>query len=244
MLSGVQYYTGQFFEIEKITKAGKEAGCIVGWDLAHAVGNLPLKLHDWNVDFACWCSYKYLNSGAGGIAGLFIHEKYKNDTSRPRLAGWWGNDKENRFEMLPEFRPSEGASGYQLSNPSIFSTISLFGSLEIFESAGGIHSLREKSILLTGYLEKLLLNELKEEFEKDIIRILTPTEKDQRGCQLSLEFPDKMMEIFEGLHSRGVIVDERKPTVIRVAPTPLYNSFEDVYNFVFYLSQVMAIVYK
>ncbi|CAO3607697.1 unnamed protein product [Mucor hiemalis] len=243
MLSGIQYYTGQFFEIEKITKAGKEAGCIVGWDLAHAVGNVPLKLHDWNVDFACWCSYKYLNSGAGGIAGLFIHEKYKNDTTRPRLAGWWGNDKENRFEMLPEFRPSEGASGYQLSNPSIFTTISLLGSLQIYESAGGVQSLREKSLLLTGYLEKLLKAELKEDFNKDKIRILTPSDPQQRGCQLSLEFPDKMMIVFEELHSRGVIVDERKPTVIRVAPTPLYNSFADVFNFVKQLKHVMKIVY-
>lgn len=243
MLSGVQYYTGQFFEIEKITRAGKEAGCIVGWDLAHAVGNVPLLLHDWNVDFACWCSYKYLNSGAGGIAGLFIHEKYKDDTSRPRLAGWWGNDKENRFEMLPEFQPSQGASGYQLSNPSIFTTISLLGSLELFESAT-IQELRLKSISLTGYLEKLIKSQLEDEFDKDSIRILTPNDPQQRGCQLSLEFPEKMMQVFDQLHSRGIIVDERKPTVIRVAPTPLYNTYKDVYNFVIQLKQVMNLVYK
>ncbi|GAA5813658.1 hypothetical protein MFLAVUS_007143 [Mucor flavus] len=243
MLSGVQYYTGQLFEIEKITKAGHDAGCIVGWDLAHAVGNVRLHLHDWQVDFACWCSYKYLNSGAGGIAGLFIHEKYKNDQSRPRLAGWWGNDKENRFEMEPQFRPSEGASGYQLSNPSIFTTISLLGSLQVFEAAG-IDNLRQKSIMLTGYLEKLLETELKQEFESDMIRILTPSDPQQRGCQLSLEFPENMMQVFSQLQARGVIVDERKPTVIRVSPTPLYNSFKDVYNFVMQLKQVMNIVYK
>ncbi|KAG2204660.1 hypothetical protein INT47_011955 [Mucor saturninus] len=243
MLSGVQYYTGQFFEIEKITKAGKDAGCIVGWDLAHAVGNVPLSLHDWDVDFACWCSYKYLNSGAGGIAGLFIHEKYKDDTTRPRLAGWWGNQKENRFDMLPEFQPSEGASGYQLSNPSIFTTISLLGSLQIFESAT-LKELRLKSISLTGYLEKLIQSQLQDEFDKDLIRILTPKDPQQRGCQLSLEFPLKMMQVFDGLHSRGVIVDERKPTVIRVAPTPLYNTYKDVYNFVIQLKEVMNLVYK
>ncbi|KAI8069753.1 kynureninase [Gilbertella persicaria] len=243
MLAGIQYYTGQFFEIEKITKAGHDAGCIVGWDLAHAVGNVPLQLHDWNVDFACWCSYKYLNSGAGGIAGLFIHEKYKSDVSRPRLAGWWGHQKENRFEMLPEFVPSEGASGYQVSNPSIFTTVSLLGSLQIFEAAGGIQALRQKSLLLTGYLEKLLLNELQTEFENDTIRILTPSDPTQRGCQLSLEFPECMMDVFDALHERGVIVDERKPTVIRVAPTPLYNTFKDVYCFVMQLKEAMKQVY-
>ncbi|KAI8359971.1 kynureninase [Blakeslea trispora] len=243
MLSGIQYYTGQFFEIEKITKAGHDAGCIVGWDLAHAVGNVPLQLHDWNVDFACWCSYKYLNSGAGGIAGLFVHEKYKNDTSRPRLAGWWGYQKETRFEMLPEFIPSEGASGYQVSNPSIFTTVSLLGSLEVFEAAGGVDALRQKSCLLTGYLEQLLLSELSTEFKNDTIRILTPSDLHQRGCQLSLEFPEHMMDVFDGLHDRGVIVDERKPTVIRVAPTPLYNTFKDVHCFVMQLKEVMHEVF-
>ncbi|KAI8375031.1 kynureninase [Choanephora cucurbitarum] len=243
MLSGIQYYTGQFFEIEKITKAGHEAGCIVGWDLAHAVGNVPLKLHDWDVDFACWCSYKYLNSGAGGIAGLFIHEKYKNDISRPRLAGWWGYQKETRFEMLPEFVPSEGASGYQVSNPSILTTVALLGSLEVFEAAGGVSALRQKSCLLTGYLEQLLLSELSTEFENETIRILTPSDPNQRGCQLSLEFPEHMMDVFDGLHDRGVIVDERKPTVIRVAPTPLYNTFRDVHRFVMQLKKVMQQVY-
>ncbi|CAO3593614.1 unnamed protein product [Absidia cylindrospora] len=243
MLSGVQYYTGQFFDIPTITKFGQEKGCVVGWDLAHAVGNVPLQLHDWQVDFACWCSYKYLNSGAGGIAGLFIHEKYAKDTSRPRLAGWWGNDKENRFEMSPVFRPSEGASGYQQSNPNVLATISLMSSLQIYEQAGGINALRQKSIKLTGYLEALLHATLKDHFDADRIRILTPADPQQRGCQLSLEFPHGMMDVFDGLHAYGVICDERKPTVIRLAPVPLYNSFGDVYRAVMCLVKVMDQVY-
>lgn len=161
-----------------------------------------------------------------------------------RLAGWWGNQKENRFDMLPEFQPSPGASGYQLSNPSILTTTSLLGSLQTFESAGGIDRLRQKSVLLTGYLEQLLETELDHYFAKDVVRILTPSDPAQRGCQLSLEFPDKMMEVFDGLHRRGVIVDERKPTVIRVAPTPLYNNFEDVYAFVMHLKDSMKQVYE
>lgn len=160
-----------------------------------------------------------------------------------RLAGWWGNQKENRFEMRPEFQPSEGASGYQLSNPSIFTTISLLGSLDIFEKAGGIQALRQTSFKLTGYLEKLLLKELEQEFSQDLIRILTPNDPQQRGCQLSLEFPNKMMEVFDNLHTRGVIVDDRKPTVIRVAPAPLYNTFRDCFDFVHHLKAAMKDVY-
>jgi kynureninase len=200
-------------------------------------------LHDWNVDFACWCSYKYLNSGAGGIAGIFVHEKHHEDKRRPRLAGWWGNRKENRFDMIPEFQPSEGASGYQTSNPSFLTTVSLLGSLEVFESAGGVDVLREKSVLLTGYLEKLLLTQLHDQFEAGLIYIITPSEINERGCQLSLEFPNKMMEVFNALGARGVIVDDRKPTVIRVAPTPLYNTFKDCYTFVQVLEQVMNNIY-
>ncbi|KAI9243422.1 kynureninase [Sporodiniella umbellata] len=239
LLPGIQYYTGQFFEIERITKAGHEAGCVVGWDLAHAVGNVPLKLNEWGVDFAVWCSYKYLNSGAGGIAGFYVHEKYNNSYDRPRLAGWWGNQKEKKFEMLPVFEPAEGASGYQLSNPSIFTTVSLLASLQIFEKAGGMEKLRKKSCLITGYLEKLLLEDLKEEINEGLVGILTPTNPEHRGCQLSLQFPEKMMDIFNFLNSRGIIVDERKPTVIRVAPTPLYNSFKDVHRLVAELKEAI-----
>ncbi|KAL0073632.1 kynureninase [Phycomyces blakesleeanus] len=242
LLSGVQYYTGQLFEIEKITKAGHEEGCMVGWDLAHAVGNVPLQLHDWQVDFACWCSYKYLNSGPGGIGGLFVHEKYANDTSRPRLAGWWGNDKENRFEMKPEFSPSKGAAGYQVSNPGVLVTSALAGSLEIFDQAG-FTNLRNKSVRLTSFLETLLVTILATHLRAGHFKILTPTDVSQRGCQLSLDFPERMIEVFEELQKRGIICDERKPTVIRIAPTPLYNSFEDVHRVVYSLGLILDRIY-
>ncbi|KAI9006677.1 kynureninase [Phycomyces nitens] len=242
LLSGVQYYSGQLFEIEKITKAGHKQGCLVGWDLAHAIGNVPLQLHDWQVDFACWCSYKYLNSGPGGIGGLFIHEKYANDTTRPRLAGWWGNEKKNRFEMKPEFSPSQGASGYQLSNPSVLATSALVGSLEIFDEAG-FKNLREKSVRLTLYLETLLKTALERHYQNKRFRILTPANPDERGCQISLDFPERMIEIFEELQKRGVICDERKPTVIRIAPVPLFNSFEDVWRAVSSLGDILDKIY-
>ncbi|KAI7869570.1 kynureninase [Spinellus fusiger] len=242
VLSGVQYYTGQLFEIEKITAAAHKEGCIIGWDLAHAVGNAPLRLHDWDVDFACWCSYKYLNSGPGGIAGLFVHEKYANDTSLPRLAGWWGNNKTERFEMKPEFNPSEGAAGYQLSNPSVMAMACLIGSLELFDEAG-FDLLRSKSVRLTGYLEALLLEVLSRHFTADRFRILTPPQHEQRGCQLSIEFSERMMDVFKGLKERGVICDERKPTVIRIAPTPFYNSFTDVYKAVYHLKDILDAMY-
>ncbi|KAI9488503.1 kynureninase [Zychaea mexicana] len=243
LLSGVQYYTGQFFEMEKITKAGHDQGCVVGWDLAHAVGNVPLKLHDWQVDFACWCTYKYLNSGPGNIAGVFVHENHFNDKKRPRLAGWWGNDKTNRFDMAPLFRPSEGASGYQISNPSVINVASLMGSLELFESAT-MPKLREKSLRLTAYLEYLLITKLqKKHMEAGHFEILTPSNPEERGCQLSLDFPEKMLTIFDALQSRGVVCDERKPTVIRIAPTPLYNTYTDVYYCVSYLEEILDQVF-
>ncbi|CDH59662.1 kynureninase [Lichtheimia corymbifera JMRC:FSU:9682] len=237
MLSGIQYYTGQLFEIEKITRVGHEEGCVVGWDLAHAVGNAPLQLHDWDVDFACWCSYKYLNSGAGGIAGLFVHEKYAND-DRPRLAGWWGNDKATRFEMKPEFKPSPGASGYQMSNPSILATASLLGSLQVFDAAG-FSALRSKSVSLTGYLERLLDTVLEAHQKAGHFSILTPRDPEHRGCQLSLDFPQRMMDIFAQLEARGVICDERKPTVIRIAPVPLYNTYTDALRAVLSLKDIL-----
>jgi len=241
MLSGVQYYTGQWFDMEKITAFGHEQGCIVGWDLAHAAGNVPVKLHDWDVDFACWCSYKYLNASPGGIAGLFVHEKYANDTSRPRLQGWWGNEKETRFEMREEFKPTPGASGYQLSNPSVIATVCLLGSLQVFQEAG-FAAMREKSLKLTAYLEYLAGQVLAPHAAN--YKIITPKNANERGCQLSFTFEHgKMMEVFEGLQSHGVICDERKPTCIRLAPTPLYNSFTDVYQAVHTLKKVMDTVY-
>ncbi|KAG2223271.1 hypothetical protein INT45_006997 [Circinella minor] len=238
LLSGIQYYTGQFFDIEKITKAGHEQGCIVGWDLAHAVGNVPLKLHDWQVDFACWCTYKYVNSGPGNIGGLFVHEGHFQDNDRPRLAGWWGNDKKSRFEMAPVFRPSEGAAGYQMSNPSVINIASLLGSLELFQEAT-IPKLREKSVNLTGYLEYLLITKLEKHIQAGRFKILTPSNPKERGCQLSLDFPEQMITIFDALHARGVVCDERKPTVIRIAPTPLYNTYTDVYYCVSYLDEIL-----
>ncbi|CAO3664662.1 unnamed protein product [Umbelopsis ramanniana] len=240
MVSGVQYYTGQYFEIEKITAYGHEQGCVVGWDLAHAAGNVPVKLHDWNVDFAAWCSYKYLNSSPGGIAGLFVHEKHAND-QRPRLQGWWGNKKEDRFEMKEEFNPTPGASGYQLSNPSVITTICLLGSLQVFHEAG-FANLREKSVHLTAYLEALAIRVLAPHAAN--YNIITPKNPNHRGCQISFTFEQgKMMDVFGGLQSNGVICDERKPTCIRIAPTPLYNTYSDVYHAVHILKQVMDQVY-
>ncbi|KAG0306872.1 Kynureninase (L-kynurenine hydrolase) [Dissophora globulifera] len=205
--SGIQFYTGQYFEMEKITRAAQAKGCIVGWDLAHAAGNVPTQLHDWNVDFACWCSYKYLNSGPGGIAGIFVHERYATDFGRNRLAGWWGHDKVTRFDMVNEFKPIPGAAGFQHSNPSVLASTALLGSLSVFEKTS-MQEMRAKSYLLTGYLYHLLTTE----FTSDILEIITPTDPEQRGCQLSLVFKDgKMMEVFDELSARGVIGDERKP---------------------------------
>ncbi|KAF9105519.1 Kynureninase (L-kynurenine hydrolase) [Mortierella sp. AM989] len=238
--SGVQFYTGQYFEMEKITKAAQEKGCIVGWDLAHAAGNVPVQLHDWNVDFACWCSYKYLNSGPGGIASIFVHERHANDLDRNRLAGWWGHDKATRFDMVNVFKPMTGAAGFQHSNPSVLTTSALLGSLSVFEMTS-IQEMRAKSLLLTGYLYHLLTTEI----SKDVLEIITPTDPEQRGCQLSLVFKrGKMIDIFEGLAAKGIIGDERKPDVIRVAPTPLYSRFEDVRQFVVELKELIATIYN
>ncbi|KAF9425275.1 Kynureninase (L-kynurenine hydrolase) [Podila epigama] len=237
--SGIQFYTGQYFEMEKITKAAQAKGCIVGWDLAHAAGNVPVQLHDWNVDFACWCSYKYLNSGPGGIAGIFVHERHAKDFSRNRLAGWWGHDKVTRFDMVNVFKPMEGAAGFQHSNPSVLTTSALLGSLSVFEKTS-MSAMRQKSFLLTGYLYHLLTTEI----SSDALDILTPADPEQRGAQLSLVFAHgKMMEIFDGLASRGIIGDERKPDVIRIAPTPLYTRFEDVRLFVVELKALVAEFY-
>lgn len=219
MLGGVNYYTGQFFDIESITKKAHEVGALAGYDLAHAAGNIVLKLHDWNVDFACWCSYKYLNSGPGGVASIFVHEKHGNNPDLPRFAGWWGNEEKDRFLMKSEYVPAKGASGWQQSNAQIFSMAAHLASLEIFEQAG-IENLRIKSEQMTGYLENLL---------KEIpqIKIITPSNPKDRGCQLSLIALDKPKELFKSLQDKGIITDWREPDVIRVAPVPLYNKFED-----------------
>ena len=226
LLGGVNYYTGQKFDFETITKAGHRAGAVVGFDLAHAAGNVELKLHDWNADFAAWCSYKYLNSGPGGIGGVFVHERHSEKFDLPRLAGWWGHDKETRFLMDDEFIPIKGAEGWQLSNPPILLLASLRASLDIFEEAG-MKNLLEKSRKLTGYLE-FLLNEIHDER----VSVITPSDEDRRGCQLSIRVKDADKSLFKAISEQGVIADWREPDVIRVAPVPLYNSFRDVYGFI------------
>jgi kynureninase len=225
MIGGVNYYTGQFFDIKTITKAAHDAGAVAGWDLAHAAGNVHLQLHDWEVDFAAWCSYKYLNSGPGGISGIFVHEKHGNNPDLPRFAGWWGNDENTRFKIPKNFVPQQGAAGWQTSNAPILPMAAHKAALQLFEAAG-MGNLIQKSKLLTGYLE-FLLSQVPQ------IQVLTPSNPAERGCQLSLTTdPSKGRGLFEFLVSKHVIADWREPNVIRVAPVPLYNSFEDVWNFV------------
>jgi len=228
LLGGVNYYTGQFFDIPTITQAGQEVGATVGIDLAHAAGNVPLQLHDWNVDFAAWCTYKYLNSGPGGVGGAFVHERHCNNSDLPRLAGWWGNDEKTRFEMPESFEPQTGAAGWQISNAPVFPMAIHKASLEIFKEAG-MKNLREKSEKLTGYLE-FILNDISKK-SKHPFKIITPADKNQRGCQLSVLVGREGKHIYEGLKKAGVIVDWREPDVIRMAPVPLYNTFEEVFAF-------------
>lgn len=226
LLGGVNYYTGQRFDFEKITEAGQRAGAIVGFDLAHAAGNVELKLHDWNADFAAWCSYKYLNSGPGGIAGIFVHERHHENGELPRFAGWWGHEKETRFLMDDRFVPIKSAESWQLSNPPIFQLAALKASLDIFEEVG-MKKLVEKSKRLTGYLEFLL-----DRIESDRIEIITPKDENERGCQLSIRVKNADKNLFKQITEKGVIADWREPDVIRVAPVPLYNSFTDCRKFV------------
>ncbi len=227
IFGGVQYYTGQFFNIPKITDAAHKAGALAGFDLAHAIGNASLNLHKDNVDFAVWCSYKYLNSGPGAIAGAFVHERHGVNFSGPRFSGWWGHDEKARFQMKKGFQPMEGIDGWQLSNFPILPGAAHLASLEIFDEAG-IKNLRKKSELLTGYLE-FLLNGVNA--KQKLFTLLTPTNPKERGCQLSLFMLRDGKKIFQKLTKAGVIADWREPNVIRIAPTPLYNSFEDVFRF-------------
>lgn len=235
LIGGVQYFTGQFFELEKITAAGHKAGAKVGFDLAHAAGNLPLKLHDWQVDFAVWCSYKYLNGGPGNQAGAFVHERHGNDPEIPRFSGWWGHDEAERFLMKKGFVPMAGVDGWQLSNSNILAVAAANASLEIFAEVG-MQKLREKSIQLTGYAE-FLINELASEYPS--IQILTPANPEARGCQLSIQLSSGGKKIFDYLNDHGVIGDWREPNlekaeagVIRIAPVPLYNTYSDIFKFV------------
>ena len=242
LLPGIQYYTGQLLDIPTITAYAHKHEIFVIWDLAHAVGNVPLSLHDWDVDAAAWCSYKYLNGGPGCIGGMFVHTRNSQVTKAiteekaeegytNRFAGWWGNDKSTRFVMATKFHPVKGAAGFQLSNPSILDITSLCASLEVFELAGGVLALRQKSVRLTQYLEDLLKD--MSEQSKALFRIITPTDPTQRGAQLSLLLSDGLLDgVMKELEARAVIVDERKPNVIRVAPAPLYNTFGDCLDFV------------
>ena len=226
LLSGVQFFTGQWFDMERITKAAHEQGCTVGFDLAHAAGNVPMGLHDWGVDFAVWCSYKYLNAGPGAVAGCYVHDRHGRDPRVKRLAGWWGNEPATRFDMDKniDFVPRLGADGWQLSNPPIFAMAPLRASLEMFDSVG-INAVREKSVRLTAYLEWALRQVFDDRFS-----IITPEDPAARGCQLSIRMTQGAEDLSRALTARGVVVDHRKPDVIRLAPTPFYNTFHDVWR--------------
>ena len=233
-MGGVNFFTGQLFDIEKVTAAAQKRGCVVGFDLAHAAGNVPLSLHDWNVDFAVWCSYKYLNAGPGAVAGAFVHERHATNHELPRLAGWFGNDPNTRFRLHlePEFVPVPSADGWQISNPPIFSMAPLRASLAIFDEAGGMEPLRAKSIKLTGYLEFLIEQiGLQSKFS-----LITPPDPNARGAQFSIQVHEHPKQLHEELEAAGVKCDFREPNVIRAAPTPLYNTFHEVWRF----AQILA----
>ena len=230
MIGGVNYYTGQLFDMKSITNAGHSVGAKVGFDLAHAAGNVELSLNAWGVDFAAWCGYKYLNSSPGGVAGMFVHEKHANNSNLPRFAGWWGHNKDTRFEMKPGFSPIPGAEGWQLSNAPVLGMAVQLASLEIFKKAG-MGRISEKRDLLTAYLEYIILDVSERNKTTCSFEIITPSEPAKRGSQLSMLVHGKGKELFENLSKNGVVADWREPNVIRVAPAPLYTSFEDCYWF-------------
>lgn len=229
LFGGVNYYSGQVFDMPAITKAAQDAGAYCGFDLAHAAGNVHLNLHDWNVDFACWCSYKYMNSGPGGVAGVFINERHITNVSLPRLAGWWGHDKESRFKMEKEFIPIPTAEGWQLSNTNIISMAVHKASLDVFEEAG-MERIIQKSKALTGYLF-FILDEINKLSAERFIDIITPRNENEHGCQVSMLMLKNGKKVFEELKKQSVIADWREPNVIRIAPVPLYNSFVDIFRF-------------
>jgi kynureninase len=233
MLSGVQYYTGQWFDMQAIAAESRKYGIVVGFDLAHAAGNVPMQLHDWEVDFACWCTYKYLNSGPGGTSGVFIHERHVQDTSLPRFAGWWGHSEEERFKMQKGFKAIPTAEGWQLSNAQILPMAAHLAALKWFDELG-MEALRAKSMALTGFAVEVLQRVNAWAVAQGMgepIRLITPLDPAQRGAQLSLLVPDIGRRVFEKLSAEGVVADWREPDVIRVAPVPLYNTFEEVYRF-------------
>ncbi len=231
MLGGVNYYTGQAFDMERITAAARAQGCVVGFDLAHAAGNLVLRLHEWDVDFAVWCGYKYLNSGPGGVSGVFVHQRHAFDPSLPRFAGWWGVEPATRFAMNSEFMPQQGAAGWQLSNAQILPMAAHKAALDLIVEAG-MDALRAKSLLLTGYLEFLI-----DAIEGKRYAIITPRDPAQRGCQLSIRIRGDARKLSEELKWVGVIADYRAPDVIRLAPVPMYNTFDDVYRVAHFLAR-------
>jgi len=236
MLPGVQYLNGQRFDLQAIAQQARRAGCRVGFDLAHAIGNVPLELHDSGADFAVWCHYKYLNAGPGAIAGCFVHERHARDSDLVRLAGWWGHDKSSRFQMPHDFRPLPGAEGWQISNLPILAAAPLLASLPLFDAAG-LPALRAKSLRLTGYLESLLRAQV-----ADAVTILTPSDPEARGCQLSLRLrrsPAEAHKVFDALAAAGFTGDWREPDVIRVAPVPLYNTFVEVWEFAATLGRLL-----
>jgi len=229
LIGGVNYYTGQVFDMKTITEAGHKYGAYVGWDLAHAAGNIKLQLNDWKVDFAAWCSYKYMNSGPGNASGCFVHEMHHNDSDLPRFAGWWGHNKERRFKMEPKFDPVRGAEGWQISNLPILSLAPYLASVEMFAEVG-MDKLIAKRDVLTSYLE-FILHEIDKELESAEFEIITPSNPDERACQLSVYLHGQGRELFDRLMKNGVITDWREPNVIRLAPAPFYCSFEDMYEF-------------
>lgn len=238
MMGGVNYYTGQLFDMKTIAQAGHAAGAFVGFDLAHAAGNVALQLHDWDVDFAAWCSYKYLNSGPGSVAGIFVHERHHHDLSIPRFEGWWGSKSDTRFRMERTIDPFASAEAWQLSNAPVFSMAVHRASLQIFAEAG-MEALVSKSRKLTGFLLHLIRG-MNQRAGQPLISVITPEDPTQRGCQLSLVAEGRGREVFAALTRQGVVADWREPNVIRIAPVPLYNSFQDVYEFVAILEQILT----
>ena len=237
LIGGVNYYTGQVFDMKTITEAGHKQGAYVGWDLAHAAGNIELHLNEWNVDFAAWCSYKYMNSGPGNASGCFVHEMHHNDADLPRFAGWWGHNKERRFKMEPKFDPVRGAEGWQISNLPILSLAPYLASVDMFAEVG-MTKLISKRNLITSYLE-FILKEIDNELEGADFEIITPSNQEERGCQLSVYLHGQGRELFERLMKNGVITDWREPNVIRLAPAPFYCSFEEMYEFGQILKQLI-----
>lgn len=233
MIGGVNYYTGQYYPLKEIATAGHAQGCVVGFDLAHGAGNVPLNLHDSGADFAVWCTYKYLNSGPGSLGGVFIHERHAHSKTLPRFSGWWGHNQANRFLMGPDFDPMPGPEGWQLSNPPILSMAAIYSSLQLFDQVGMV-ALRTKSEKMTAYLQELI-----EEIPTDRIRIITPKDPVQRGCQLSLQVQGAEKKLFDELTALGVIADWREPDVIRIAPVPMYNNYEDCWHFTSLLASLL-----